>query len=150
MEIPSVQEIHDNVVAYWVPKKPVEANQKLHYKYRLYWFKKLPIAKVPGDITATYTGIGGVSGMLETQKRKFVIDFDVLNMEKELAKGIVTLDVSASEGKISGQHLMYNPVTKGLTAYIDFVPNGKTSELRAVLVKKGKNISEVWSYQWLP
>ncbi len=150
VEIPSVQEIHDNVVAYWVPKKPVEANQKLHYKYRLYWFKKLPIAKVPGDITATYTGIGGVSGMLETQKRKFVIDFDVLNMEKELAKGIVTLDVSASEGKISGQHLMYNPVTKGLTAYIDFVPNGKTSELRAVLVKKGKNISEVWSYQWLP
>lgn len=150
VEIPSIQEIHDNVVAYWVPKQTIEANQELNFKYRLYWFKKLPVAKLPGDITATYTGIGGVSGMLESQKRKFVIDFDVLNMEKELAQGIVSLDVSASEGEISGKHLMYNPVTKGLTAYIDFVPNGQTSELRAVLVKKGKNISEVWSYQWLP
>lgn len=150
VEIPSIQEIHDNVVAYWVPKQTIKAQKELNFKYRLYWFQKLPVTKIPGDVTATYTGIGGVSGMLETQKRKFVIDFDVLNMEKELQQGIVQLDVSASEGKISGQHLMYNPVTKGLTAYIDFVPNGKTSELRAVLVKKGKNISEVWSYQWLP
>ena len=67
-------------------------------------------------------------------------------MEKEIA----TLDVSASEGRIVGKYLTYNPVTKGLTAYIDFEPNGKTSELRASVVKKGKNISEIWSYQWLP
>ena len=71
-------------------------------------------------------------------------------MQKEVEKGIATLEVSASEGEITGKHLMYNPVTKGLTAYIDFKPNGKTSELRASVVKKGKNISEIWSYQWLP
>ena len=79
-----------------------------------------------------------------------MIDFDILNMQQEIEQGIPQLEVSASEGTISGKHLMYNPVTKGLTAYIDFVPNGKTAELRAVVTKKGKNISEVWSYQWLP
>ena len=163
VEIPSQQEIHDNVVAYWVPKEKAVPQKELHYRYRLYWFTKLPVKKVPGDITATYTGIGGVSSMLEDHKRKFVIDFDILNMQKEVEKGIATLEVSASEGEITGKHLMYNPVTKGLTAYIDFkpngmvlnkqqlsAPNGKTSELRASVVKKGKNISEIWSYQWLP
>ena len=143
VEIPSQQEIHDNVVAYWVPREKAVPQKELHYRYRLYWFTKLPVKKVPGDITATYTGIGGVSGMLEDHKRKFVIDFDILNMQKEVEKGIATLEVSASEGEITGKHLMYNPVTKGLTAYIDFKPNGKTSELRASVVKKGKNISEL-------
>ena len=151
VEIPSVQEIHDNVVAYWVPKDKPKPGQELRYRYRLHWFgNRLPVEKIPGDITATYTGIGGVSGMLEDHKRKFVIDFDILNMQKEVEKGIAVLEVSASEGVITGKHLMYNPVTKGLTAYIDFKPNGKTAELRAVVVKRGKNISEVWSYQWLP
>ena len=150
VEIPSQQEIHDNVVAYWVPKEKVKPRQELHYQYRLFWFTKLPVEKIPGDITATYTGIGGVSGMLETQKRKFVIDFDILNMADEVEQGIAELEVSATEGEIAGKHLMYNPVTKGLTAYIDFIPNGKTSELRAAVVKKGKKISEIWSYQWLP
>lgn len=150
VEIPSQQEIHDNVVAYWVPKEKAKPMQELHYQYRLFWFTKLPVEKIPGDITATYTGIGGVSGMLETQKRKFVIDFDILNMADEVEQGIAELEVSATEGEIAGKHLMYNPVTKGLTAYIDFIPNGKTSELRAAVVKKGKKISEIWSYQWLP
>ena len=150
VEIPSVQEIHDNVVAYWVPKKSPEPSEELSYKYKLYWFNDFPVEKHPGSITATYTGIGGVSGMLETNKRKFAIDFDILNMKSEVEKGIATIDASASEGKIVGKHLVYNPLTRGVTAYVDFEPNGKTSELRISIVKKGKAISEVWSYQWLP
>lgn len=150
VEIPSIQEIHDNVVAYWVPDKKAVAGEKMEVSYNLHWFNDLPAEKIPGDITATRTGIGGVSGMLETDKRKFVIDFDILNMKEEVERGIATLEVSASEGEIVKKVLSYNPLTQGLTAYIDFVPNGKISELRAVVVKKGKNISEVWSYQWLP
>lgn len=150
VEIPSQQEIHDNVVAYWVPKEKVVPQREIRYAYRLFWFTKFPVEHIEGDVTATYTGVGGVSGMMEKNKRKFVIDFDILNMQKEVEKEIATLDVSASEGRIVGKYLTYNPVTKGLTAYIDFEPNGKTSELRASVVKKGKNISEIWSYQWLP
>ena len=101
-------------------------------------------------MTATRTGIGGVSGQQETEKRKFVIDFDILNMQEEVEKGIAVLETSASEGKIVQQQLVYNPTTGGLTAYIDFKPNGKISELRASVVKKGRHISEIWSYQWLP
>ena len=150
VEIPSDQEIHDNIVAYWIPEKKIKAGEELTYAYKLYWFTDLPVKKIPGDITATRMGIGGVSGLKETGKRKFVIDFDILNMREEVEKRIAVLDVSASEGEITGQQLIYNPVTGGLTAYIDFKPNGKISEIRASVVKNGHSISEIWSYQWLP
>ncbi len=152
VEIPSVQEIHDNVVAFWVPAKTIEGGQTLEYKYRLYWSRQTPVDTAVAPVTATYTGIGGVSGMLETHKRKFVIDFDLKDEDvlKDLDSKKLVADVSASEGKILGTHLMLNPITKGVTLYFDFKPNDKVSELRAVLRKEGVPVSEVWSYQWLP
>lgn len=150
VEIPSIQEIHDNIVAYWVPKTSPEAGKKYEFKYKLYWFNTFPIKNHPAEVTATYTGIGGVSGMLETHKRKFVVDFAIFGKKSDVDKGLIRIDASTSEGKIKGTHLMYNPLTKGLTAYVDFVPNGKTAELRISLKKDDKTISEVWSYQWLP
>ena len=48
VEIPSVQEIHDNVVAYWVPKDKPTPGQELRYRYRLHWFgNRLPVEKIP-------------------------------------------------------------------------------------------------------
>lgn len=151
VEIPSIQEIHDNVVAYWVPHEPIEPGREYAFKYRLNWCTSLPEEPGIAKVIDTYTGIGGVSGMLETDKRKFVINFSRLkHLKKDIKDGLIIPEVSASEGKIKGIHLMYNPLTKGATIYTDFAPNGKTSELRAVLKKDGKEISEVWSYQWLP
>lgn len=154
IEIPSLQEIHDNVVAFWIPKQPVEAGKEYRFRYRLHWTGDVPIPRDLAKVTATYSGIGGVSGMLETDKRKFVIDFSApknLSDIKELIEnGEIVPDVSISEGKLLGVHLMYNPVTKGPTLYMDFRPNGKTSEMRVVLRHEGRAVSEVWSYQWLP
>lgn len=154
IEIPSLQEIHDNVVAFWIPKQPVEAGKEYRFRYRLHWTGDVPIPRDLAKVTATYSGIGGVSGMLETDKRKFVIDFSApknLSDIKELIEnGEIVPDVSISEGKLLGVHLMYNPVTKGPTLYMDFRPNGKTSEMRVVLRHEGRVVSEVWSYQWLP
>lgn len=150
VEIPSIQEIHDNIVAFWIPEKPVEIKKEYRFKYRLYWCNRVPEESDIARVTSTYTGIGGVSGILETHKRKFVVDFKGPKMKKDIADGKITAEVSASEGRIAGQYLMYNPLIKGATVYMDFEPNNKTSELRIVLKKDGKNISEVWSYQWLP
>ena len=150
VEIPTIQEIHDNIVAYWVPEKPVEVMKQYRFKYRLHWCNEAPLEGKLARVVATRTGIGGVSGMLETNKRKFVVDFKGPKMKKDIEAGKITAEVSASEGRILGQHLMYNPLIKGATLYMDFEPNNKTSELRIVLKKDGKNISEVWSYQWLP
>ena len=151
VEIPSQQEIHDNIVAYWVPQNTVKAGEEFSFNYKLIWCSKVQIPEKPVEIIATRTGIGGVSGMLEVNKRKFVIDFAPSKaLVKAFKNDQIQLEASASEGKIIGRHLMLNPLTKGLTAYVDFKPNDKTSELRISLKKDGKDVSEVWSYQWLP
>ncbi|MCK9910328.1 glucan biosynthesis protein, partial [Microbacteriaceae bacterium K1510] len=79
VEIPTDDEIHDNIVAYWVPKAPVKAGDELKFDYKLYWQNDEPNPPVNiGRVVATYTGSGGVPGARRKEdvvKRKFVIDF---------------------------------------------------------------------------
>lgn len=150
VEIPSVQEIHDNIVAYWVPAEEIKEGKEYNFKYRLNWCNEVPQKNLLARIEATYTGVGGVSGMLESQKRKFVIDFVGSNLKNLFDKEAIVPELSTSEGQIVGHHMIYNPLTKGVTLYMDFIPNNKTAELRASLKSADKTISEVWSYQWLP
>lgn len=154
VEIPSVQEIHDNVVAFWVPEKKIEPGEAYRFRYMLHWADTVPVDHGLAKVKATYTGIGGVSGMLETEKRKFVVDFDnvrIRDLKTAIENGAVKADVSVSEGTVKGVHLMYNPLSKGALVYMDYKPDGgKTAEIRISLVKDGKPVSEVWSYQWLP
>lgn len=150
VEIPSIQEIHDNIVAFWIPQEPIVPGKEYRFNYRLNWSGDVPEGSNLAKVINTYTGVGGVSGMLENDKRKFVIDFSAAGMKKDLENENIRAEASTTEGKIIGTHVMYNPLTKGLTAYVDYRPNGKTAELRVVLQKNGKNVSEVWSYQWLP
>ena len=56
--------------------------------------------------------------------------------------------VSAIKGKINGVSSVYNPVTKGVTVYVDYQPEDG-DEIRVLLTKDDTPISEVWSYQWL-
>ena len=42
VEIPTNDEIHDNIVAYWRPQKPVQSGDALSFDYRLYWQDREP------------------------------------------------------------------------------------------------------------
>ena len=37
VEIPTDDEIHDNIVAYWLSEKPTRAGDALSFRYRLHW-----------------------------------------------------------------------------------------------------------------
>ncbi len=150
VEIPSQQEIHDNVVAFWVPKDKVKAGKEYLFRYRLHWADDVDDDDAEAKVYATYTGIGGVSGVLGNSGRKFAVEFTGNKLRRYFGSGELAAEVSASEGEIKRVHLEYNTVTKGVVAYFDFEPDNKTSELRLVLKRNGEVISEVWSYQWLP
>ena len=79
VEIPTTDETHDNIVAYWLPKKPVRAGDELAYEYKLYWQNDEPNPPVNiGRVVSTHAGAGGVPGVPhpdDADKRKFVIDF---------------------------------------------------------------------------
>lgn len=150
VEIPSRQEIHDNIVAYWVPEQNIKAGQQYAFSYRLIWLNEVIKDKSLAKIVATRTGMGGVSGVQEkTNERKFVIDFVGKALDSQYAdKGIIP-DVSVQKGQITNVSSVYNPVTKGVTVYADYLPADNNDEIRIALRQNNEVISEVWSYQWL-
>ncbi len=149
VEIPSDKEIHDNIVAMFIPKDKLQPGQKYEFEYNLYWFKNSkPFNSNLAEVVATYSGVGGVSGVEEKDFTKFVIDFKGDNL-KNLKIDDLKADVSVSNGEVKNVVVIYNPLTKGYRIIFDFKCKDSVSELRAVLKKDGINQSEVWSYQWL-
>ncbi len=75
-EIPTDDEIHDNVVAMWVPEKPVPAGAEIELNYRLYWVADEPFQPKLGRGVATRLGRGGQPGLPRPKGvRKFVVEF---------------------------------------------------------------------------
>jgi len=150
VEIPSRQEIHDNIVAYWVPRQPLLAGQERIFRYRLIWLNEVIKDKPMAEIAATRTGKGGISGADENSgERKFVIDFSGKEISHENSVKNIIPDVSAMNGKITNVSSIYNPLIKGITVYVDYLPVGENDELRISLRQNNKTVSEIWSYQWL-
>lgn len=150
VEIPSRQEIHDNIVAYWVPQKSVKAGKEYRFSYRLIWLNEVMKEQKLASVAATRTGLGGVSGASEnTDKRKFVIDFTGEDLGENYREQNIRPAASAQTGKFLHVDSVYNPVTKGITVYADYQPKENADELRISLTRDGKTVSEVWSYQWL-
>ena len=150
IELPSDKEIHDNIVAMFVPEKALEPGKKYEYEYRLSWFKdKLPYDSKLGEVVATYSGLGGVSGVNEPEWTKFVIDFAGGKLAKVKDAASLKADVTVEHGLIKDVVVAKNPLTKGYRITFDFQPKENISEIRAFLKQGDEDITEIWSYQWL-
>ncbi|MFO1071486.1 MAG: glucan biosynthesis protein D [Geminicoccaceae bacterium] len=78
VEIPTDDEIHDNIGAYWLAEKPTKAGDALSYHYRLHWVGEQP--NFPGAelarVVATRMGRGGQPGKPRPKGVfKFTIEF---------------------------------------------------------------------------
>lgn len=63
VELPTDDEIHDNIVAFWVPAEPVRAGARLAYRYRLHWRADEPYpAPQLARTISTRIGRGGIPG----------------------------------------------------------------------------------------
>lgn len=154
VEIPSPAEIHDNIVAYWRPETPVAAGSELSLDYRLHWCWTPPIPSSQALVTASRSGRrpkfepgGEASG--DSDIRLFVVDFEggpLPAMEDADALEVV---VTASQGAVRNVVGRLNPVTKGYRASFDLETSQvEVCELRLVLMRNDKPISETWLYRW--
>lgn len=155
--IPSEQEIHDNVVAYFSPKEPAAPGKPLRFDYRMRWLEA-PAALPPG-VRTTATR----SSQPDKNSRFFVVDFlgDRLPALKAEAKAEAVISVGPG-AKLLSQQCFRNPVTGGfrLTFTIgfeggstlqDILPEKRGAiELRAFLKFDDKSVSETWSYAVTP
>ncbi len=142
IEIPTDAEIHDNVVAYWKPAKPLEPGKTYTYGYRMHWGPGVPIAWAGVKVHKTRLGVGG-----NPEARLFVIDFKGPALS-ELG-GLPRAEVATSAGSITNVVVQENTEIHGLRVSFELNTSGTdVVELRLGLKANDRQISESWLYRW--
>ena len=141
-EIPTDEEIHDNIAAFWRPKAPLDAKSEHNLTYRLHWGPDT--AKT--DTLARFTRSG--LGQPADGQRQFVLELmgeRLKRVDPKAVKGMVTAD----KGAISDVVTEPNPETGGWRLSFRFsVKDQPAVELRATLMENDAAISEVWVNRW--
>lgn len=151
VEIPTDDEIHDNVVAYWLPDKPATAGSEIAFDYRISWCADEPSPPPVGRVYSTRLGIGGIPGQPRPQGVvKYVIDFVGGELGTLGQDDGVEAVVSASSGKVSGVYALPVVGTKRWRAFFDFEATGEAAvDMRLFLKAGDKTLTETWLYQHL-
>ncbi len=141
-EIPTKQEIHDNIAAFWRPKAPLAAKGEHNMTYRLHWGQDAPKPHALARVTRTGVGVHG-------EGRLFVLELEG-DALKELDSGQVKGVVSADKAEVTNIVTQPNPETGGWRLSFQCAVNGAPVELRAELTANDKLVSESWIYRWTP
>jgi glucans biosynthesis protein len=154
VEIPTDDEIHDNIVAYWRPDGDIRAGDTQSFDYRLYWQDGEPAyPKAIANVVATRLGRGGVPGQIPwpRDKHKFVVDFTGGALTQMQQRFDVTPVTSTSRGKIDNGYVIKVVGTDRWRALFDLQLDGNAPvDLRLYLKLGNKTLSETWLYQYYP
>jgi periplasmic glucans biosynthesis protein len=154
VEIPTVDETFDNIVAFWNPLEKPKPGQELLFSYRLYWGTHMPYASALAQTIATRTGIGGTVG----QKRQyyswhFAVDFAGGELGALPKDAAVEAVITTSRGQTEHVTAHYVEEFHGYRALFDVRPpddNVEPIDLRLYLRINGRPLTETWIYLWTP
>jgi len=160
MEMPTVGETVDNIVAFWIPEKPVAAGDHLSYAYKLYWWPEPPVSPTLAEVDKSWSGMGAVQeGWIpgdrspEEYARRFAVDFVGPPLDTLPENANISVDVTASNGRISWSTTHRMEPIKGYRAVFDWMPTSSDTTpvaVRAYLKQGNETLSETWLYQWVP
>ncbi|MBI5263547.1 MAG: glucan biosynthesis protein G [Bradyrhizobium sp.] len=142
-EIPTTEEIHDNIAAFWRPKTPLKAKSENNFTYRLHWGPDAPKADSLARFTRTGVGAGPADSKL------FVLELageKLKGVDPNSVKGLVV----AEKSEIKNIVTQPNPETGGWRLSFQCAVKDAPVELRAVLLQGDIPLSEVWLYRWAP
>jgi glucans biosynthesis protein len=153
VEIPTDDEINDNIVAYWVSDEPLAPGASRQLRYRIHFANDEPYPTAAGRVIATYCGIGGIPGTDRPHGvRKFVVDFYGGDLGSYQRGDGVESKVSASRGEIS--NVAAYPVVGRpgvFRAMFDLtVGPGDPVDLRLYLSRNAAALTETWLFQYFP
>ncbi|HEY0972893.1 MAG TPA: glucan biosynthesis protein D [Solimonas sp.] len=153
VEIPTVDETFDNIVAYWNPEQPVQPGEERLFAYRLHWGATTPAKPPLATVQATRTGLGGVIGRKrEYFSWRFAVDFAGGALASLPADAKVEPVITASRGRVEITSARPLDPIRGYRALFDIKPDDSLEpiDLRLYL-KRGKDtLTETWVYQWAP
>jgi glucans biosynthesis protein len=145
VEIPTKEEVHDNIVALWLPRVPLVAKGEHSFNYRLHWksddSRGFPLAR----FAKTRVGSGPEGSRL------FVLDLMGEKLKEATPPEGVRAQVSANKGRIDHVVSQPNSETGGWRLSFQVLPEKEPLvELRAQLMHNDEALSEVWLYRWTP
>ena len=145
-EIPTDEEIHDNIVAFWKPAQPLAAGKAHSFNYTLSWPDRAPRSWSGAIVEATRAGL--INGPQRSAGFiQFAVDFKGLALVP--GADLPVARVEATTGAVSAPVVQANPNIDGLRVSFSLDPkSATTSELRLALHHKEKAISETWLYRW--
>jgi glucans biosynthesis protein len=141
VEIPTDREIHDNIVAFWRPAKPLRAGEEYDFVYRLHW---LPVHEGNAGLAKF---VSTRTGRASERTRLFVLD---AIGGRQLPHGTIpSLNISTSHGEIRHPVVQPHGETGGWRAHFEIAPGAaRMMELRALLMAGDQPLSETWLYRW--
>jgi glucans biosynthesis protein len=151
VEIPSDEEIHDNVVSFWVPEAPVQPQKPMTFSYLLSAYTGTTQWPPGGKVIATHfarvvNGTTVVPGM-----RRVIVDFAGGDLDSLGGAQPLQAAASATGGEIDNvtvERLAANGVWR---VSMRMKTNGeKPVDLRCYLTLYGEALSETWTYLWAP
>ncbi len=154
VEIPTRDEVMDNIVAFWTPQNKPQKGQEVLYGYRLYWTRENPFGPRLATVRATRTGIGGIVGQKRTHfSWRFVVDFGGGDLPLLGDSARITPVISASRGRVEIVSARPLVPLRQWRAMFDLAPTDDSQEpinLRLYLATDGQALSETWLYQYVP
>lgn len=146
IEIPTADEYHDNIVAFWRPEQPLAAGREHRFDYRLHWCNDHTWQ--PELASVMMTRIGAVPN---SDRRLVVIDLAGGRLNRLVRDARVDADVWTTHGEISNPVAYFNPGTSGWRMSFELKPEpGRDAELQAHAYDANGRLSETWLYRWTP
>ncbi|HSY95504.1 MAG TPA: glucan biosynthesis protein D [Steroidobacteraceae bacterium] len=154
VEIPTVDETFDNIVAFWNPAEKPKAGQELLFGYRLHWGTHMPYASPLAQTIATRTGIGGTVGIKRLYYSwHFAVDFAGGELSALPRDTPVEAVITTSRGQVEHVTAHYVEEFHGYRALFDVKPPDDGVEpidMRLYLRIDGRALTETWIYLWTP
>ncbi len=141
VEIPTKEEIHDNIVAFWRPREALHKGGEYLFSYRIHWGMDGPVRHDLARVASTLEGG-------DDDERLFIVDF-VGNGLDDLRPQDLVAEVSCTPGKVIEPVIEPNPHTKGQRlAFRVNVGSEALVEIRARLTNGSAAATETWLYRW--
>jgi glucans biosynthesis protein len=150
VELSTVYEGLDNIVAFFDPKTKPEPMQPFRFGYTMFWTRETDRRFSENIVTATRIGANG----RDRSKREICIDFKgpKLDLFTE-ADPPQAVSSCSPNGKIIESMVCRNPVDGSWRVVLKLEPvadNVDPIDLRCTLKKGDEVVSETWTYLWSP
>jgi len=148
VEIPTDEEIHDNIVSYWVPAAHLVPHKPASFMYLLSAYMNSD--RWPPGGRAVATRSGAIHGRSDNSRR-VLIDFaggDLATLGASLPVRAELSAHNADVDTITVQRLSENGVWR--VSFRLAPKGGQPADLRCYLTLYGEALTETWTYLWTP